>query len=510
MLVYFLIIAVIVGLVVCVRAKYKQQNLNQASGSTNEVISHGADVVDSNKNIVNESKGGRESGRSLISNSRKNVIDVRSSQNTNINTMGATSKDTDVLASADTECVNTQDPKEKKKKHPCAGVAKPYTVVYVPFLSNKFEIDYSQRIYFKYDLPTSKELKYPLLRTPQKGTEIKLPVSGRNGKRGFSEETLCRAIEKYGLQNFYDNLSVVANSYPFEPDLAYIDVDKGIFIDIEVDEPYVGDERKPIHCRVNKDTTDDYRNLCFTERGWIVLRFSERQIVEQCDSCLKHIYEVVQKMDRSLSIPESLVNAAKIKEEDMWTRAMVLSKIANEEREKLLGISKFICSNTGVRAKVSDYKGAQVIEDNLKNKKDEDEWKSCAAQKKWQDYVNKYPHGNFVNQAKGEIDKSLWEESKKQKTYQRYLKETKLGKYKADAENLISEQKRQGEEKHRQELKRIKTIQDEEERKRRENLETQKRREEEERKKREAERYERQHVSTVHSAPKAPSSRAYA
>lgn len=409
----------------------------------------------------------------------------------------------------DTDSRHVQDTKgsDTLKKQ-----AQPYTVVSVPFLSDVFDIDYTKKVYFKYDLNASKELKYPLMRTPQKDTEIKLPVHGRSGKRGFSEHTLCNAIKKYGLEKFYDNLTVFAEGCHFEPDLAYIDADKGIFIDIEIDEPYAGYERKPIHYKINNNATvDDRRNKHFTDRGWIVIRFSEKQIVEQCGSCLKYIYNVIRKMDSSSAIPKSLVCFSDLKEETMWTKDDAQWKKNNKEREKMLKISEFICSSKVLtQVEVTDYKGSEVIERNVKRKHEEEVWKRCSVQKKWQDYIDRYPRGRFVNQAKKEIDKSLWEECKKQKMYERYLKETKIGEFKTEAEDFILKEQKFREECRRKEQEHLIAIRDEEERKKKEALAEQKRREEDERKKQEAERYERQNITTVHSSPKTPSSRGYA
>lgn len=89
-----------------------------------------------------------------------------------------------------------------------------------------------------------------------------MPVRGRCGKRGVCEQKLCEEIEKLNLFGFYDNLSlfVIDRCSRYEPDLAYIDAKKGIFIDIEIDEPYSGLERKPIHYTIGDYTVDDKRN----------------------------------------------------------------------------------------------------------------------------------------------------------------------------------------------------------------------------------------------------------
>lgn len=373
------------------------------------------------------------------------------------------------------------------------------------------DIDYRKKLYFQYELTDSQGLRYPLMRVPQKGTAIKLPVRGRNGKRGFSEQMLCNAISKYNLKGFYDNLSVVVKGVAFTPDLAYINMAKGIFIDIEVDETYAGYEQLPIHYKVGNGTVDDRRNVSFTERGWIVLRFSEKQIVEQCDSCLKYVYEVIRRMDTSVAVPNALVKAPALKGMEMWTLDEAKEYIRDRYREKMLGISEFICASSATaQMTLPDYVGGNEIETNLKRKEEERVWKRCQATGKAQDYLRLYPQGKFVDEAKTDIDKTLWTICQMHKEYRRYLNETKFGKFKAEAETLLQEQQRIEKQRRLAEQQRIREIQDREERQRREAQAEQRRREDEERKRREAINYERRQVSTNNPSTKTPSSRGYA
>lgn len=61
----------------------------------------------------------------------------------------------------------------------------------------------------------------------------------------------------------------------------------GLAFDIEVDEPYVGKTGEPHHAV--DDPKDSLRNQLFLDSNWIVVRFSERQVVEQPLSCVKVI-----------------------------------------------------------------------------------------------------------------------------------------------------------------------------------------------------------------------------
>ena len=256
--------------------------------------------------------------------------------------------------------------------YPQPKVLKTYTVQTIPFLTSKLDLDYEAIYKVSYSIHDSDEAKFPIIRAPKIGCVIKLPVIGRSGKRGFCEQKLCDKIKDLKLQGFYDNFSLFVgnNSNPYEPDLAYIDAQKRIFIDIEIDEPYSGWERQPIHYKIrNGITVDDARNNYFTERGWTVLRFSEKQVHEQPKSCLKRVYQLLHEMDGSITMPQCLATEADISSNDMWTKEQAERMEQNKEREKMLGIDKFIQTVEGTHTPLKDYSKGKELEDNIARRK---------------------------------------------------------------------------------------------------------------------------------------------
>lgn len=73
----------------------------------------------------------------------------------------------------------------------------------------------------------------------------------------------------------------------YYPDIAIII--NGLYIDVEIDEPYSMDSRSPVHCI----GSDDYRNSYMSSQGWEVIRFSEEQIVKYPDNCLSTIINTI-------------------------------------------------------------------------------------------------------------------------------------------------------------------------------------------------------------------------
>lgn len=92
---------------------------------------------------------------------------------------------------------------------------------------------------------------------------------------------------RYDLKSIKKELD---NTKFYYPDIA-ISINN-LNIDIEIDEPYVLDSGEPIHCI----GTDDYRNKYIAANGWEIIRFSEQQIVEHSDKCIKTIKNVIESI----------------------------------------------------------------------------------------------------------------------------------------------------------------------------------------------------------------------
>lgn len=255
---------------------------------------------------------------------------------------------------------------------------------------------------------------------------------------------------------------------------------------------------------IGNRTNDGKRNERFTERGWIVLRFSEKQVFEQTMSCLKYLYQQICRIDTSMAIPSSLASVPDLKVDSMWTKADAFQMIQNKTREKMLGISEFIMpSGNSVTSSLVDYEEAGKIEDAIKSLRDDKVWRNYSEKGWWQKYIEERPNGKYVFEAKKKIDDILWVECDQAKNYDRYLRNSELQKHSKEARKLKEKEAKIKAENVRREMERIveEALRKEEEER--------SAREEEERKKREAENYARQHVSSQ-TQTRTPSSRGYA
>ena len=170
---------------------------------------------------------------------------------------------------------------------------------------------------------------------PQQGTKI-FPFRRRKvNRRGYSEELFEETLHKY-LSNtriVSDAALYVSEYRQYEPDIALIYDNKyHINIDIEIDEPYSGYDRKPIHCKGNQ--SDAYRDLILVKAGWIVIRFAEEQVVKSPLNCALIIARLLNSIDKNYCINKSIFADIEKSGEGF----NLIPKWANEDAQKMAAI----------------------------------------------------------------------------------------------------------------------------------------------------------------------------
>lgn len=91
-------------------------------------------------------------------------------------------------------------------------------------------------------------------------------------------------------------------TYRHRPDMVYHNKDTQLVIAIEVDEPYVHGTLKPIHY-VGEDSQ---RNEQFLRKGWLIVRFTEQQVVKHTQECVNFI----RRLSHDLCVSEQLIDLA--------------------------------------------------------------------------------------------------------------------------------------------------------------------------------------------------------
>lgn len=221
---------------------------------------------------------------------------------------------------------------------------------------------------------------YPVVKMPKANSYLKLPRAGRSNQKGYKENDFLSRLRFFMAdQHFLDDVHMVIPHFnrPYEPDIVLYDKDLNLYIDIEVDEPYDGYYRYPTHNLRSEEEQkrDDIRDLFFTESGWIVIRFTEKQVHTVAEKCITHIKNVLASIysdarrDESLDLRES-----------QWDDNQAIQWQKNFYRERYLGISGFQ-KQGNIKEVLVDTQEKEPIEGSIQRTKkfDNSSWNASIA-----------------------------------------------------------------------------------------------------------------------------------
>jgi len=183
-------------------------------------------------------------------------------------------------------------------------------------------------------------MKYPIIQQTNVRADVTtftISSGSKNKKTGASELVAFSHIFGLGLDNIREDVSVTINGHCYEPDLAYVDERNGMYVDIEIDEPYSGQHHPTHYITANGTPKDQPRNETFRNAGWHVLRFTEQQIFCQTKSCMKAVYDLLLQLGGIEAIPTKLANAEPLKQEPCWTFEESKQRSYNHYRKSYLG-----------------------------------------------------------------------------------------------------------------------------------------------------------------------------
>jgi len=207
--------------------------------------------------------------------------------------------------------------------------------------------------------------KYAVAKFPENGCVIKPPAVAKFEFRGYKEKSFENEMYAHLPSELIISgeyaLPTGENSRPFEPDIVIIHKTPNInlFIDVEIDEPYGGITRSPTH---QIQGLDDSRDLYFTHRGWIVVRFAEVQIVKQPIQCISYLAKLIHKIDPSLNFNKQLLQKSDPDSVDRWTSVQAEQWAKENKREEYLQINGF-----------NRRRDKRKISTSIKNRKFDDE-----------------------------------------------------------------------------------------------------------------------------------------
>jgi hypothetical protein len=187
----------------------------------------------------------------------------------------------------------------------------------------------------------TEQYQYPVVKMPKHNCTLKLPRKGRSNQKGYKEDDFFSKIKLQVLDiEVSNNFHMVIPNYskPYEPDMVLFDKELNLYIDIEIDEPYDGFYRYPTHNYRAEDDfkQDNIRDLFFTESGWVVIRFTEKQVHKQPNECIYYIKNVINSI-----YSKEFSKTTKCELENQWNENQCTQWQLNNYRENYLEIHSF-------------------------------------------------------------------------------------------------------------------------------------------------------------------------
>lgn len=217
----------------------------------------------------------------------------------------------------------------------------------------------------------AEQYHYPVVKMPKHNSALKLPRLGRSNQKGYKENDFYNQLKQH-LTNIEiaNNVHIAIPNYskPYEPDILLYDKELNLYIDVEIDEPYDGFYRYPTHNYKAEFyfKQDNIRDLFFTESGWVVIRFTEKQVHKQPNECIEYIKNVINSIQRNeFSItPKCII-------EYQWNENQCTQWQLNNYRENYLEILSFYKRTNHKEVVVSEQE-YEPIELNIQRTKFED------------------------------------------------------------------------------------------------------------------------------------------
>ncbi|HEY9597786.1 MAG TPA: DUF559 domain-containing protein [Cyanophyceae cyanobacterium] len=171
--------------------------------------------------------------------------------------------------------------------------------------------------------------------------KVLLPIGRGNAPVGTSEERFGEILDRYFPGRVFPQQEVPipdwSKPHNYSTDFCMAIKEVNLWIDIEIDEPYDYKTGNPTHCW--DDGRDAKRNTFFLQNGWVVIRFSEEQVVHHPESCCKEIASVIKKLTGITAFYNALSSIPQLVPSPMWSkrkaRAMAKAKVRDKYLNRL-------------------------------------------------------------------------------------------------------------------------------------------------------------------------------
>lgn len=183
--------------------------------------------------------------------------------------------------------------------------------------------------------PTFILQRYKVFLTFNNTSKPKIHPEYQTVKKGKSESYFLKYLRNTFRDEISDNqtfINSIEDNSLLLPDYVFYNKEFNICIDIEIDEPYSMDSKSPIHY----SKSDDNRNELFLSNNWIVVRFTEKQVVTQPSECCDFLAYLINEL--SLDLLKYPVNGSykEIIRTPIWTQDDCISMANNNYRAHYL------------------------------------------------------------------------------------------------------------------------------------------------------------------------------
>lgn len=177
---------------------------------------------------------------------------------------------------------------------------------------------------------------FPLTLLPVKGTKVVLPAEHEEATPTFWGKALYEALQQ--LQQLdreiklttQASLAVPNRNYGIHPDLLISWPAKNLRIAVHIDELYEFTTKKPLHY---KNSIDNIIDRLYTDSGWVVMRFSEDQVLGGVQQVVTYVYNKLFELTGDgrflIKVPDHLKTAK-------WTREDAIHAANRRCRENLM------------------------------------------------------------------------------------------------------------------------------------------------------------------------------
>ena len=169
-------------------------------------------------------------------------------------------------------------------------------------------------------------------------------LENSNAQTGFCEPMFGRyLLSCFSSSKIKTRLGLNISDYPhpYSPDFAYIDLDSGLRIDIEIDEPYAFNSREPTHYQGM--WRDNNRNDAFLSRGWIVIRFAEEQVAMYPNECCKVIAKEIYELTGNRSFLDLTDHFGDLQPSEHWSEEQAMEMARIDYRNRYTSVCRNSC-----------------------------------------------------------------------------------------------------------------------------------------------------------------------